>query len=356
MRYFIIHSVRRHEIEKYQTSIAGGNFSFNLMDAGIFDKVYSILPSNVYNYEGELSGDDFDIVYSKSRRQNKVSMLWGLIVENWRLFRMIEKGSAVWLYNLCILNVFLFVLLKLFKHSVGVNIILADFSPGEGVNSLYLKLINKADGLITLSNSPLFTVKNLKILPGIVPTRANYPRIEPPIKRNFQLSGNLKERISSTTKVMEAFSSLYSLSLNISGRTPEGVDIKHYSDEYDNITYQGVLSFDDFKTFLDSNSFVLSTRDPIFPENQCNFPSKVLEALLHNRIIISTIHYPQLDGVKYFEVPCDTDGIRKAIVEIAAMDDDELIAYANQGEKVMQMFSPDVWKKEIEKLEAHHGE
>ena len=101
-------------------------------------------------------------------------------------------------------------------------------------------------------------------------------------------------------------------------------------------------------------TFVLSTRDPKSPENQCNFPSKIIESLLHNRIVISTIEYEQLKGVKYFystsQMPLFIDNIR----EIASMPCDLLMTYANQGYKVSELFSTKVWNdtiKEIEKPE-----
>lgn len=355
MRYFITHTTPRQYIEKYKSSIAGGNFSLNLKDAGLFDVTYSILPSNIYNYDEDKNIDDIRIVYSTIRSKSKASRLVGCLVEQWRMFRIVKSDSSVWLYNLCVLNFLLFILLKLFKRRTGVYIILADYTPGEGVNNFFLWLTNKADGLISLSNSTLFTVKNKKILPGIVPTDVRYPKIEKPVIRNFQLSGNLKERISSTTMVMEVFSEFPNIQLNISGREPEGTDILFFTEKCENINYYGVLPYEEFNAMLNNNSFVLSMRNPSFPENQCNFPSKVLEALLHNRIIISTIHYPQLDGVKYFVIPYGKDGMRNAFQEIAQKSDEELMKYANQGEYVKQMFSPEIWKRNMDELEKKHG-
>ena len=98
-------------------------------------------------------------------------------------------------------------------------------------------------------------------------------------------------------------------------------------------------------------TFVLSTRNPESPENQCNFPSKVIESLLHNRIVISTIEYKQLEGVKYFyctsQMPCLIDSIR----EIESMPQQVLMKYANQGKKMTEMFNTMVWNETMNKIE-----
>lgn len=351
MRYFIVHTSPKRYIEKYHTSISGGNFSYNLIESGIFDKIYSILPSNVSGYSDELEIDGFEIVYSKIRGKNFLSRILGCIIEQVKIFRRIGKGSSVWLYNICILNSVLYLLLRLFKPSVKIYTILADFTPGEKLNDRFLPLVNKSDGLITLSDSTLFTNTNRVVLPGIVPTDKVYSKISNPIKRNFLISGALREEISCISMLLEVFAEMPELELNISGRFPDHEKMKSYTDRYPNIKYHGVVSFDEFKELLDSNSFILSTRDPSFPENQCNFPSKILEALLHNRIIISTIHYVQLDGVNYFEVSSNKAEFKAAIRRIATMDDQTLLDYANQAELVKEMFSAKAWLDTINKLE-----
>ena len=99
-------------------------------------------------------------------------------------------------------------------------------------------------------------------------------------------------------------------------------------------------------------SFQLSTRDIRFPENQCNFPSKIIEALYHNRIVISTIQYSQLDGVKYFTViPVEND-FRDNIKRIVGLTQSDLLSYANQGELVSSMYSVKVWDKAMKKIES----
>ena len=98
-------------------------------------------------------------------------------------------------------------------------------------------------------------------------------------------------------------------------------------------------------------TFVLSTRNANSPENRCNFPSKIIEALLHNRAVISTIHYPQLQGINYFEIPSEVDFFRERFMRIVQMDDRELAGFINQGELIYNRFNAKVWKDKMEGIE-----
>lgn len=343
-------------VAKYKLSFAAANFSRNLISGGGFDKTYSLIPVNIRGKANLRSEDGYEVVYSSWRRFPVLNRL-AIFKEQISIFSKVHGGDSVWMYNLNVINALLFILLKLFKPSVKVNVIVLDFTPVSSrkeQNYWYLKLINKADGSIYLAHSKLFTCRNSAVLPGVVPVSAGKePLIEQPNKR-FLLSGVLLEEISQISIVLETFSQLPDCELYITGKTDNEQQIKSYADKYENIYWYGSLSFDDYLNLMHKCTFVLSTRDPKSPENQCNFPSKIIESLLHNRIVISTIEYKQLKGVKYFyctsQMPRFIDNIR----EIAYMPFDLLMTYANQGYKVSELFSTKVWNdtiKEIEKLE-----
>lgn len=351
MRYLIVNTVPKDYILKYGTSIAGGNFAYNLLTTNAFDKIYSILPSNVYNYTEELSRDGIDIIYSGLRTKSFFCRMFACFVEQFRIFRNIERRSTVWLYNIDILNIVLYCLLRFFKSNTRIYIIMADFSPEVKRYSILLPFVNRADGLISLSNSKLFKNNNLVILPGIVPMGTICSLMARPLKKNFLLSGVLIDRISNMPLILKAFSKMPDLELNITGNYPDMEKIRTYTERFSNIKYHGVVSFAEFKDILDINTFVLNTRDPAYPENQCNFPSKILEALLHNRIIISTIHYPQLDGLNYFEVSCNEQEFIDNINDIISHSDENLLTYANQANLVKEKFGISVWYECINKME-----
>ncbi len=151
--------------------------------------------------------------------------------------------------------------------------------------------------------------------------------------------------------VLDAFSRIPEATLHITGFLEEETLVEKYS-SFPNIYYHGKLEYEDYLSVLHHVSFQLSTRDPESPENQCNFPSKVMEGLLHNRIVVSTMHYPQLDEVRYLEVPSDIDGFTKSIRTIILMSKDRLMTYANQSVLVQKKFNSSMWGAAMDTIEG----
>ena len=355
-RIFVAHILTESLIQRYRLSPAACNFSFNLMSGDLFDHTFSILGTYVSGKLEDKAFEDsrFTLVYNTFlRSKGRVGTQLASLFEQWKIFRKIPQATSVWLYNVTTLNAFLYILLRMFKRSVLVNIIELDFTPIErgGLNQLFLKIINRSNGNIRLSYSPLFTNKNSVTLPGVVPNNTgDEPLMSKPNNR-FLLSGVLQEQISQITMVLKAFSNMPKCELHITGRADNEMIIKAYAETFPNIIWHGNLSFQEYLDIMHSCTFQLSTRDPRSPENQCNFPSKIIEALLHNRIVISTIEYPQIDGVKYFHANSELQKFQSDIESIVKMSDCKLIKYANQGKKVAEMFSTDVWKEAMKKIE-----
>lgn len=351
-RYLIVHSLPAECCARYGTSIAASLFCARLAVAGRFDHAFSIPPTNVSGYEApESGGDGIEVVLSKVRGQRRFSRILGAQLEQIQVFRRIERGSSVWFYNMDGQGSLLWLLLRVFKPSVRRQVVVADFTPGQKMGGYFLRLTNRSNGLITLSDSPLFTNPNKAVLPGIVPESRPFAAVTAPVPRRFLLSGALQEPISSLSLVLKTFAQTPECSLDITGRLNDPTIVNVFSARHPWVKYHGILPEAEFNALLEATPFVLSTRDPASPENQCNFPSKVLEALHHNRIVVSTMHYPQLGDVRYLEVPADPDGILAALKAIAAMSDEELLAYANQGETVKQRFNADVWYDTIRRIE-----
>lgn len=350
-RYFLTHISPEDKILEYKVSAAACNFSYNLISGGCFDKVYSILPAYVQGEKDFSDTTEIEYVYSSWRWSNTLLRRLAPIKENVSLFKKIEKNSSIWLYNMTMLNVWLVLLLRLFRPSIQVNIIVLDFTPGEKLNNIFLLLINKCHSRILLANSPLFKKENSVVLPGVTPmVDEKYPVVTN-VKNNFLISGVLSENISMLPMLLSAFSKMPKCMLHVTGMIDDDTLVKEYVEKHPNIIYHGRLPFNEYLELLHDTPFLLSTRNPAFPENQCNFPSKIIEALLHNRIVVSTLHYEQLDGIKYIEVPSEEDGFVQAIEKIAQITDEELLTYANQSEEVKKMFSVDVWNQNIKHLE-----
>lgn len=345
-RIFLTHIVPRDKVLKYHLSSASCNFCYNLIESGIFDKTFSILPSFV---TGEV--ESFDGLIYSSLRKGKFRRL-APIVENIKLFRKIPRRASVWYYNCTILNITLILLLKLLKPGVKQQVIILDYTPGKTIFDRFLLWVsNHLNGTIRLADSPLFTSKNSVCLPGVVPSDAgNFPEITR-IKREFLISGILSYNISMLPMLLETFSQLPDCTLHITGIAPDLTLIEKYTSICKNIIYHGLVSREEYLKILHDTPFLLSTRDPDSPENKCNFPSKIIEGLLHNRIIISTIDYPQLSGIKYRKTGSSEESFTQSIKGITEMPPDELLSYANQSDTVRRKFNGNVWKDYIVKIE-----
>ena len=348
-RIFVTHIVPKNLILKYHLSIAACNFSYNLIEGNIFDNVYSILPTFV---KGEI--EPFDgLVYSRFRK-NRFLFRLAPFVENLSLFCKIPRKASVWYYNCTILNAFLIVLLKLFKPNVRQNLIILDYTPSrKPLERFFLWLANRMDGTIRLANSPLFTCRNSVCLPGVVPLHATeQPKITT-IAKTFLISGVLGDNIAMLPMLLDAFSKMPDMQLHITGKAPDLVLLNQYTQQCNNIIYHGLVEYEEYLRILHDTTFLLSTRNPAMPENQCNFPSKIIEALLHNRIVVSTIHYEQLEGIHYLEVAADLDKFRMDLSHITQMPEAELLIYANQADNVRQRFHVGVWKEWMQKIEGY---
>lgn len=340
-------------VAKYKLSFAAANFSRNLISGGGFDKAYSLIPVSVRGDAGLRNEDGYKVVYSSWRKKPLLNK-FAIFKEQFAVFQQIHKDDSVWMYNLNVINALLFILLKLFKPSVKLNVIILDFTPANSwkeQNYWYLKLLNKADGTICLAYSKMFRCRNTVVLPGVVPTTAGKEPLIENLNNKFLLSGVLNEGIAQISKILEMFSQLPSCELHITGKSDNEAKIREFANKNPNIIWHGALSFVDYLNMLHECTYILSTRDPEYPENKCNFPSKIIESLLHNRIIISTINYKQLDGIKYFSCTSQKPFLMENIREIVALSDYNLIRYANQGKKVIEMFNTQVWYETMSKIE-----
>lgn len=357
-RYFICPLLPREQVQSLNGSIAANNFCNNLINGNIFTEVLPFLPVG-YTGQPELLYDKrqrVKLLCNTKWRHSKFLHSFAFISENIKIFKAIQKKSVVWFYNLPYTILFLYILLKLFKPSVKCNIIMLDFTPNQrGFRALYERLslscINSMHGMIKLADSPLFKVNNSVCLPGVVPVGTyNFPKVHS-ITKSFLISGVLSENISMLTTLLHIFSESPDLTLHITGNAPDKELVNKYTSEYNNIIYHGLVNYDEYLQILHQCPFILSTRNPNYPENQCNFPSKIIESLLHNRIIVSTIHYEQLEGVRYIEVSSNGEKLMKDLQNIFTKSEDELLLYANQSDAVKEKYSSDVWNRVILNIE-----
>ena len=115
--------------------------------------------------------------------------------------------------------------------------------------------------------------------------------------------------------------------------------------------FHGKLPYDEFQALLENTPFSLNTRKPSASENLCNFPSKVIEALLNNRIILSTIEYKQLEGMRYLKIGAQKESLKSDIRNILSMPECELLEYANQQQIAFDMFNAIRWNETMTRIE-----
>lgn len=351
MRIFLTHVVPKHKILDYHVSAAACNFCYNLMSGKMFDKVYSILPPYVRPDKNELHQDGIDFIFSSWRKGNKIMRRLAPLIENWMLYKQIPKDASIWLYNLTVLSAPLVILLSLFKPSLRIYIIVLDFTPEAKYNNLFLWMINRCHGRICLAYSDLFSQENTLCLPGVVPIQlTNHEEIHH-INMDFLLSGVLSENISMLSMVLQAFKQTPHLRLHITGKALNKELLNQYTSCCSNIHYYGVLPYEEYVCLLQRVSFQLSTRNPVSLENQFNFPSKIIEALLYNRIIVSTLEYKQLNGINYIKIGSSLEDFKEGLLHIASLSERELLWYANQGSLAWQRFNPNVWESCMQKIE-----
>lgn len=353
MRIFLAHTSPKNKILEYNLSSAGCNFTFNLLSGNMFDVVYSILPPYVKANKNDLVEEGIKFVYLPSIR-NSILRRLSPLVEQWMLFKKIPRTSSLWLYNVTTLNALLIFLLWIFKPSVKCYVIVLDYIPGARYNNFFLRIINKCDGLICLANSERFSKKNTKFLPGVTPATFVSRKKITHVTKDFLLCGTLRDEISMLSRLLPAFSQMPHLNLHITGELQDTSLLEKYKG-YSNIHYHGILPYDEFLQLSQDIPFLLSTRNPESSENQCNFPSKVIEALLNNRIIISTIAYEQLEGINYFTIGTERDEIIADLLHISSLPEEQLLRYANQDVIVCRLFNPDRWRQCVEDIERKAG-
>lgn len=346
-----MHSVPKGQEIKCNTSIAAGNFSWNLINGDVFDQSFGILPHWV---SARFAGIG-NVSYPFSILRNTSFKKLAPIIEAFKVFLQIPGKSSVWFYNINALNATLIYLLRTFKPSVKLNAIVLDYTPDNPKNARYLSLINACHGRICLASTDEFNSVNSVCLPGVTSAEVkDAPKITE-ISWDFLISGMLGENISSLTTLLKVFSRHPELRLHITGMKADETLIKSFTDQHPNIIYYGQSSFEKYRELLTKCPFLLSTRNVNYPENRCNFPSKIIEGLVNNRIIISTIHYPQLGRIKYLEVGNDEAAFEDNLLRIASMNKEVLLTFANQESATRESFNVGVWNKVMSDIENYRA-
>ena len=290
-------------------SFASINYQKKVIKAFSFDEVYSLLPLNAQRTNSyQFSERGITFIHNKILGSKIIK----LILDQWTLYCKVRRNSIVVFYNITIQNFILINKLTKIKEC-KCYVIVADYDDVQnhsGLKRVLQRIINSTfkliKGAIVLNSNIQIPTRTL-VLEGIVDEQES-PLIPPEEQKNrIILSGSIGY-INGVHVAIRAMDYLPEYELIITG-PPYDLQIKDI--EYliqkaknKNITYLGSLSRERYLDVLSSCRIALSLRDPAKLENHHNFPSKILEYLFYNIIVISTINY---ESVSNLLIICDSN-------------------------------------------------
>lgn len=353
---FITQVVPKSEVSRLNLSQAANNFCFRIAEACDCHHI-SIVPISV-NKDLNYNIKDCCRYFQVRKFTHKGPTKWiNSIIENIFVFKYVRKRpeNSVWLYNIIIPNILLFYLLK-FLTKKHVFVLLADYNPKRYpwiVRKLILTSLQQCDGIISLSGRCKVKGQQILNIPGIFPQK-EMCRFSGKFYGNhkFLLSGTINKN-TGLNLALEAFKEVKSAELYISGAVgPNDLAlIKQYEIKCHNIHYLGLFpTYSDYLNLLNEVDFVLSLRNPNEEVNLYNFPSKIIEALAHNKPIISTIEYMELRGINYFTCDYSVSALSKLIQDLLNMDVNKMKPYLDNYEQLSKRFSESAWNAGFEKI------
>ena len=350
-RIFVCQVIPQAQLEKYGGSQAGNNFCLKLIRGGLFDRVVSIIPCQIKpDIRRECRGEPYETIQCRWLKQNALFRPLNMLFENLRCIWKCRKERNIWFYNVTPHNFLsVFVLRCLLRRRVYV--LFADLSVRWAIYRQCAWMVRHSSGVLSLSSRVDFEHPNLRAIPGIVTPLPQ--RTAPPAggSRTFMFSGSFAG-YTGLKMALEVFAELPEVTLFVSGNGGDSSVVEEYAKRCPNIRYLGFLPFDEYLKILDQVAVGVSFRDPGYAENCNNFPSKILDYLNRGKAVISTLHYPELDGIKYFEAAYDKEAIKDMVRRIVAMPEAEFTTYRGQDAAVLARFGYDQWKNMIAEIET----
>lgn len=323
-------------------SVAANNFTYELLDGGLFDCAISLVPGNIRETFGSVESIDFYSLVGKSFVSRAMASLTLAV----RVAFKVRKHK-IWFYNISKSNVALYLILRLIFRA-EVFVLLLDNNPGGVLDFrrfVRIKCISP-HGVVSLRELNIHS--NSAVIPGIVSSMSSHRN---PENRVFLFSGILSEN-RLPKELFETFALRPNLKLYITGKVENLEMLEYFTSKYPNIVFLGYLNRADFRKLLSVVSFGLNFRDPLYLENDFNFPSKILEYLRENKIVISTIQYQELKGIKYIYIEPGSIRYNDFFDNVASSNFDYM-SYLNNEESVMGITAPFVWSNHLSIVEKN---
>ena len=348
-RVLICNIVPDNLVHVLKTSQAANNFCNSINNNANFDKLFSILPPNYYN-KSTISTDKIKY-FSFNKKYSSIVSYILLMIQNINCAIAVRNSSSVWFYNISNSNFLCYIVLK-FIFNKKLFILLLDHTPSKkklSLQSFFLHLILYSDGIISVSQRNKLNHSNLEFKAGIIKDLPSKNILTKNDNLIFLFSGVLSEH-TGLDIIIEVFKRLPNCNLVITGLGD--FDLKKI-EKYKNINFRGYLSYDNYLKIYDEVDVCISSRNPTYLENDNNFPSKIIEYFSYNKIVISTIEYPELENFKYFYCDYSIDSIYKTINKIINLPLDEQNKYKDNYNALEVNFSSKSWLQSIQRIELN---
>lgn len=326
-------------------SEASTHFCWTMIRGGCFDKVAGLVHTTIPQRLA-LEGDYGAVTFIQTRFfwHRSAGRLLNNMIDSLKVVKEAKGFDSVWYYNLEWVQVLSYLIMKVMGKKLYV--IVADFTPPVrrfSFASFVQRLFLRSRGLITLSSRTTFRHPNQISIAGIISNETLERRCTTPVpvRHKFLFSGGL-EAIHGIDLAIAAFKEIPEASLVITGKC-----LKQDISDAPNICFAGYLSQEDYDRLFREISCCVCFRDPSFPENLNNFPSKIIEYLSYKKQVISTIRYPELQGLKYVYAHYDLESVKDAIRQVMMSEPE---GYDQTG-TLSGLFSVDRWTKALSEIE-----
>lgn len=355
-RLLVTSLVPEHWVVRLPVSQAGNKFCMNLHKEGVFSECIASLPLNVPDcLPDEFSDDSIHPVQCRFFPHHGILRYLNAFLENFNVVSKARKYNIIWFYNVTRYNFVSYCLLKYF-FGKRINILLADFAPAKrmfSIETLLNYLIKYSDSILSLSSRTAFrSHQQFRSIAGFIPM-GNVRGFNQSVSEHVFLFSGMLDEPRGLSLVLETFSRIPEAKLIISGRGDTDLVVS-YTAKFPNINFVGFLEYADYLDMMDRVTVCLSLRDPSCDENEHNFPSKILEYLTHGKKIVSTMEYPELQGIQYANIPFNVKALTDEVKRILNLSSEEFFMETDNFNSLEDRFSRKHWNDTLSILEINN--